>query len=95
MANNLSNGRISLSPTEKEHNTSMWQLLATKLREGALDEHELLAVAAENLTYAHDSDYYLTDADMVPAGTVAQGLVDLAADFGVRLEIAGKTSEKW
>lgn len=95
MANNLSNGRISLSPSEKRVAETMFNIVADGVRSGAIDAGDVLARVAENLTYAEDSDHYRGDPDLVPVRDAGQAIVDLSADLAVRFEIAGCTSEKW
>jgi hypothetical protein len=112
MARPMSNGRTSLSPTEREVAGAMFALVAQLRRDGRLSDDEIMTAATWNLELADDIEYparALHEAtetteewidvqrarserleDLAP-----QAVAEVAAEFGVRLELDGVWVRKW
>lgn len=106
MAKALNNNRMSISATERESISAAFQVLADywsgdeQMETLLIDEAELILPYAEDYDPPQphlfkDDPEKMAQLERKCRQDAAQALVDTAADFGVRLPIAGLTSQKW
>lgn len=92
----ISNGRVSIGPEERALITAAFQLVADHLLVDEMMADLIVDEAAMDLEYAVDAGDIRDEVVWESfRDRAAQDLADVAADFGVRLELPGVTCEKW